>query len=72
MQRVNHRYFSIKTIALTFLHYPLPDYFGAKQYIEIDTEISNFHYNNIKSNFSVGTIVTFFNGQPTQEEQAAY
>ena len=22
------------------LHYPLPDYFGAKQYIEIDTEIS--------------------------------
>ena len=53
------------------LHYPLPDYFGAKQYIEIDTEISNFHYNNIKSNFSVGTIVTFFNGQPTQEEQAA-
>ena len=51
------------------LHYPLPDYFGARQYIEIDTEISNFHYNNIKSSFSNSTVITFFNGQPTDEEK---
>ncbi len=51
--------------------YPLPDYIGVQQYITIDTEISNFHYNNIKSNFSVGKIVSFFNGVPTLEEQKA-
>lgn len=50
-------------------HYPLPDYFGALQYITIDTEISNFHYNNIRSAFSNSTVITFFNGEPTEEEK---
>ena len=49
--------------------YPLPDYIGVRQYIETDTEISNFHYNNIKNSFSDSTIITFFNGMPTEEEQ---
>lgn len=52
-------------------HYPLPDYIGARQYIETDCEISNFHFNNIKNNWSEGAIVSFFNGVPTQEEQQA-
>lgn len=50
-------------------HYPLPDYIGCRQYIETDTEISNFHYNNIKHSFSNSTVITFFNGEPTEEEK---
>lgn len=50
-------------------HYPLPDYIGCRQYVETDTEISNFHYNNIKHSFSNSTVISFFNGEPTLEEQ---
>lgn len=51
--------------------YPLPDYIGARQYVEVDTEICNFHYNNIKHAFSNGTIITFTNGEPETEEKKA-
>jgi len=50
-------------------HYPLPDYIGGIQHIYTDTEIANYHYNNIKNAFSNGTIITFTNGVPTQDEQ---
>jgi len=48
--------------------YPLPDYVGALKYIEIDTEIANFHLNSIKSGFSAQTLIQLFKGIPTPEE----
>lgn len=49
--------------------YPLPTYMGAVPYIELDSEIANFHLNGIKNGFSAGTMISFFNGQPTEEQQ---
>lgn len=48
--------------------YPLPDYIGGLKYIEIDTEISNWHLNSIKNGFSAQTIIQMFKGIPTPEE----
>ncbi len=50
-------------------YYPLPTYLGSTSYIELDTEIANFHLNSCKSGFVGGTIVSFHNGEPTLEEQ---
>lgn len=49
--------------------YPLPEYLGCVPYIEMDKEIANFHLNSIKNGFMGGTMINFFNGQPTEEEQ---
>lgn len=48
--------------------YPIPNYVGSLRYIDIDTEIANFHYNNIKNGFSNGTLIQLFKGIPTPEE----
>ena len=48
--------------------YPLPSYVGALKYIEIDTEIANFHLNSIKSGFSAQTLVQLFKGIPSPDE----
>ena len=50
--------------------YPLPGYLGCVPYIEIDKELANYHLNAILNNFQGGKLLSFFNGQPTQEEQA--
>lgn len=50
-------------------YYPLPTYLGSTSYIELDVEIANFHLNAVKNNFVGGTIVSFYNGEPTAEEQ---
>ena len=50
-------------------YYPLPTYLGSTAYVELDVEIANFHLNSVKNNFVGGTIVSFYNGEPTQEEQ---
>lgn len=47
--------------------YPVPEYIGACASIETDIEIANYHLNNIKTGFSVGTIINFNNGVPTPE-----
>lgn len=48
--------------------YPLPEYVSCNASIETDVEISNFHLNNIKTGFAAGTMVTFFNGKPSEED----
>lgn len=53
------------------LSYPLPEYLGCVPYIEMDKEIANFHLNSIKNGFMGGTMINFYNGQPTEEEQEA-
>jgi hypothetical protein len=51
--------------------YPVPEYIGSCASIETDIEIANYHLNNIKTGFSVGTIINFNNGVPTEEGQMA-
>jgi len=50
-------------------YYPLPTYMGCVSYIELDVEIANFHLNSIKNGFMGGTLINFYNGEPTPEEQ---
>ena len=50
-------------------YYPLPTYLGAVSYIEIDKEVASFHLNSTKSGFVGGTLISFFSGTPTIEEQ---
>ena len=49
--------------------YPLPDYLAANPIIESEWRIDNFHLNNIKSGFSAGYMINFYNGEPTLEDQ---
>jgi hypothetical protein len=48
--------------------YPMPDYIAAVPYLEADAEISNFTIQNIRNGLSTGYIVSFNNGQPSDEE----
>lgn len=52
--------------------YPLPDWYPARTYIEIDTKISDFHYNNISNGFSLGKIIQIFKGEPTEVIKAEF
>lgn len=48
--------------------YPYPEYLSCNTDIETDIEISNYDLNNIKTGFAAGTMVTLFNGQPSDDE----
>lgn len=50
-------------------YYPLPDYLASCVYTEVDVELSNYRLNAIKSGFNAGTIISFNNGRPTDEEK---
>jgi len=50
-------------------YYPLPTYLGSTAYIELDVEVANFHLNSIHNGFMGGTLINFYNGEPTPEEQ---
>jgi DNA-binding Lrp family transcriptional regulator len=50
-------------------YYPLPTYLGSTSYIELDTEIAQFHLSAVRNNFVGGTIISFYNGEPMLEEQ---
>ena len=46
-------------------YYPLPDYAGALKIIEVDTEVDNFHANNLRNGLAPSlAITTFMNGSP--------
>lgn len=47
--------------------YPLPDYIGAVPYIDMDREVANFHLNNLKNGFVGSTLISFRNGEPSEE-----
>lgn len=49
--------------------YPIPGYIGAIPYVEMDTEIANYHLNGIKNNLNSGHIFTFYDGVPSEMEQ---
>ena len=50
-------------------YYPLPDYQGCVPYIDADTEVGNFVYNNVKNGFTGGYFVEFYDGEPTLDQQ---
>ena len=50
--------------------YPLPPYLSANSYIESDIEVANFNLNNIKSGFSGGFMINFYNGDPSETQKA--
>jgi len=47
--------------------YPMPEYIGSTQAIETDLECSNYNLSEIKTGFSAGTILNFYNGVPTDD-----
>jgi len=49
--------------------YPLPTYIGGTQSIETEIECTNFGLSEIKSGFSAGSILNFYNGIPSPDEQ---
>lgn len=51
--------------------YPLPSYKGCLSEIKSDIDITTFDVNYVLNGFSAGTLVTFFNGEPTKEEKAS-
>jgi len=66
--RENKQVYCFKMYRAGQEEYPLPVYVAALKYVEIDTEIANFHLNSIKSGFSAQTLVQLFKGIPTPEE----
>jgi len=48
-------------------YYPLPSYVGALAYIELDSEIGNFHLNNIKNGLAPSFVIRFPN-VPTPDQ----
>ena len=49
--------------------YTLPDYIGALNYIESDKEVSKHTLNNAKSGFTPSKVISFFNGEPSEDEK---
>lgn len=49
--------------------YPLPDYMGALNDIELDSRVSVFHNANISNGMSPGLFINFPNGEPTLDER---
>jgi hypothetical protein len=48
--------------------YPSPEYNGSIKSITTDVAIRDFNLNNIKNQFSVSTLITFFNGSNISDE----
>jgi len=51
-------------------YYPLPDYVGALRVIDLDTEVDNFHINNIKNGLAPSLMVTTFTNANEEEREA--
>lgn len=60
--------YALKSYGLGTEYYPKPEYLGLVPCAEVETEISNYHLNAIKSGFHIGTIITFI-GKPSPTEQ---
>jgi len=52
-----------------FDYYTLPDYYGGVKWIDIDTQIANFHYNNLKNGMQPSIFFGFPVGDKTEEER---
>ena len=50
--------------------YPLPTYIGGTQSIETEIEAANYNLVEIKTGFKAGTMINFFNGQPSDDAKS--
>lgn len=50
-------------------YYPLPDYVGAINYIEVDIEIGKFNLSGIKNGLNPSKVIQFFSGEPTTDKK---
>ena len=53
-----------------FYYYPIPDYMGGVGYIDLDSNIQNYHIQSIKNGLMPSMLIEIF-GTPTQEEAQA-
>ena len=60
----------IKPYKAGYYYYSPVAYQGGLQYAELESEISNFHMNNIKNGLSPSMIINFNNGVPNEEERS--
>ena len=60
-------YFKPYTSGLDY--YPLPDYMGSLKTIELDTEVDNFHTNNLKNGLAPSLAVTTFTDADVEERE---
>ena len=51
-------------------YYPLPDYVGALRVIDLDTEVDNFHINNIKNGLAPSLAITTYTNADEDEREA--
>tara|TARA_R110000803_G_C11968449_1_gene319455 strand:- start:686 stop:1897 length:1212 start_codon:yes stop_codon:yes gene_type:complete len=51
-------------------YYPLPAYVGALKVIELDTEVDNFHVNNIKNGLAPSIAITTFTNASDDDRRA--
>ena len=59
----------VKPYRAGYKYYSSPDYTGCLQWCEIESEVSNFHLNNVQGSFSPNTLIQFNNGTPNAEER---
>lgn len=55
----------------TLKYYAYPDYIAGTKWIQIDTEIANFHFNNLKNGMAPSIFFGFPVGETTNEEREA-
>lgn len=61
--------FTIKPYRPGLEYYSLPDYVGSIRIIELDTEIDNFHTNNIQNGLAPSLAITTFTNADAEEQQ---
>jgi hypothetical protein len=64
-------FYVIKPYSTGNFYFSPVDYQGGLQYCELETEIGNYHLNNIKLGLAPSMMINFHNGIPPEEEQDA-
>ena len=59
----------VKPYEAGMYYYSTPDYVSGISFSEIESEIANFHVNNIKNSFAPASLINFNNGVPDEEAQ---
>jgi DNA-binding Lrp family transcriptional regulator len=50
-------------------YYPLPEYVGCANYIDIDIEISKFHLSAIRNGMMPSKMIQFYTGEPSEDKK---
>ncbi len=49
--------------------YPLPEYVGCSNYIDIDIEIGKFHLSTLRNGMMPSKMIQFYTGEPTEDKK---